>query len=67
MNKLTLPLGIAAVVVLGLLYWVFGVPSVGNPDLPTDAASLARGEYLYNAGGCGACHQPEGAEAAVGG
>ncbi len=67
MNKKSLPLVIVAVILLGLLYWVFGVPSVGNPDIPTDAASIARGAYIYNAGGCGACHQPEGTEAAVGG
>jgi mono/diheme cytochrome c family protein len=67
MNKKSLPLVIVAVVLLALLYWVFGVPSVGNPEIPTDAASIARGAYIYNAGGCGACHQPDGAEAAVGG
>ena len=67
MNKSAITLGVVAVVVLGLLYWVFGMPSVGNPPLPTDAASLARGEYLFNAGGCGACHQPEGAPGNIGG
>jgi mono/diheme cytochrome c family protein len=55
------------VIVLGLLYWVFGVPSVGNPEIATDAASIERGAYLYNAGGCGACHQVDGAEGPTGG
>jgi len=67
MNKKTIPLAVVAVVALGLLYWVFGLPSVGNPEISTDPAAIARGEYIYNAGGCAACHQPEGTDAPVGG
>lgn len=67
MNKKVLPLAIFAVIVIGLLYWVFGLPAVGNPQIPTDSAALARGEYIYNAGGCAACHQPEGATGPIGG
>lgn len=67
MNKKFVSLAIVAVVVLGLLYWVFGLPAVGNPEIPTDAESIARGEYLYNAGLCAGCHQEEGAEGPTGG
>lgn len=62
-NKL-IPLVVVLVIVLGALYWVFGLPMVGNPEIPTSAEAIARGEYIYHAGGCGACHQPEGVEQA---
>lgn len=61
------PLLAAGVVVLGLLYVVFRTPSVGNPEIPTGAEAIARGEYIYNAAGCSACHQPKGTDAPVGG
>ncbi|HHX82595.1 MAG TPA: c-type cytochrome [Pseudomonadaceae bacterium] len=67
MNKKPLPLIIVALVVIGVLYWVFAAPSVGNPEIPSDAASIARGEYLYNAGGCASCHQPDDAQGPIGG
>ncbi|MDR2214180.1 MAG: cytochrome c [Pseudomonadales bacterium] len=66
MNKKKLLLA-AVVVVLGLLYWVFHTPWVGNPDIPTGPEAIARGAYIFNAGGCGACHQPEGTDAPIGG
>jgi mono/diheme cytochrome c family protein len=66
-KKNAIRLAVAAVVVVGLAYWVFHLPSVGNPPLPTDAASIARGAYLYNAAGCGSCHQEEGAAGPTGG
>jgi mono/diheme cytochrome c family protein len=64
MNKKLL---LAAVVVLGAAYWVFHVPSVGNPEISKDPAVIARGEYIFNAGGCAACHQPKGTTAPIGG
>ncbi|MEO6079555.1 MAG: cytochrome c [Steroidobacteraceae bacterium] len=67
MNKKAKRLAVVAVVVLGLLYWVFHLPSVGNPLLASDAKSIARGAYLYNAAGCGSCHQQEGAAGPTGG
>jgi mono/diheme cytochrome c family protein len=66
-KKNAIRLAVVAVVVLGLLYWVFHLPSVGNPAIATDAASIARGAYLYNAAGCGSCHQEEGAAGPTGG
>lgn len=60
-------LAVLLVIMVGLLYWVFHRPSVGNPALPTDAESIARGAYLYNAAGCGSCHQEEGATGPSGG
>ncbi|MES2624098.1 MAG: cytochrome c [Pseudomonadota bacterium] len=67
MSKKNTTLLVAAVVVLGILYWAFGMPSVGNPEIATDAASIERGAYLYQAGGCGGCHELEGAEGPSGG
>lgn len=58
---------IGGIVVLGIAYAVFRKPSVADAEISTDPAAIARGEYIFNAGGCGACHQPEGAEALVGG
>ncbi|HWL61543.1 MAG TPA: cytochrome c [Steroidobacteraceae bacterium] len=60
-------LAVILVIVLGLAYWVFHLPGVGNPAIPTDAGSVARGAYLYNAAGCASCHQEEGAAGATGG
>ena len=67
MKKKHIVLAAVALVAIGVLYWVFGVPSVGNPQIPTDPAAIARGEYLYNAGGCASCHQPSGAAGPIGG
>ena len=67
MNNKVISLAVAAAVVLGLLYWVFGLPAVGSPTLATDAESIARGAYLYNAGGCASCHQEDGATGPTGG
>jgi mono/diheme cytochrome c family protein len=67
MNKKAMRLAVVAIVVLGLLYWVFHQPSVANPPLASDAESIARGAYVYNAAGCGSCHQEEGAAGPTGG
>jgi mono/diheme cytochrome c family protein len=67
MNKKTMRLAVVGVVVLGLLYWVFHLPSVGKPSIASDAATIARGAYLYNAAGCASCHQEEGAAGPTGG
>ncbi|MDT8399270.1 MAG: cytochrome c [Pseudomonadales bacterium] len=67
MNKKHFSAAAILVILLGALYWVFALPDVGNPALPTSPGALARGEYLVNAGGCISCHQPEGAEGLSGG
>jgi mono/diheme cytochrome c family protein len=67
MNKKSRRLAVVAVVLLGLLYWVFHLPSVGNPPIASDPQTIARGAYLYNAAGCGSCHQEEGAAGPTGG
>ena len=67
MNNKLLPLGIFLAIVLGSLYWIFGLPRVGNPEISTSAKTIARGAYIYNAGGCASCHQEEYAEGAAGG
>jgi len=67
MKKSTISLIVIAVLLLGVLFWLFAPPSVGNPEIATDADSIARGAYAYNAAGCGSCHQPDDSEAATGG
>ncbi|MGV3590868.1 MAG: c-type cytochrome [Gammaproteobacteria bacterium] len=67
MKKTTLSLIVVGVIALGVLFWLFAPPSVGNPELASDADSIARGAYSYNAAGCGSCHEPEGSDAPVGG
>src|SRR5215216_5954619 len=67
MNKKSKRLAVVAVVVLGLLYWVFHLPSVGNPPIASDPQSIARGAYLYNAAGCASCHQEKDAAGPTGG
>ncbi len=57
MNNKFLPLVVVLAILLAALYWVFGLPMVGSPEIPTSADAIARGEYIYNAGGCAACHQ----------
>jgi mono/diheme cytochrome c family protein len=67
MNKKAMRLAVVAVVVLSLLYWALRLPSVGNPSIANDSQSIARGAYLYNAAGCGSCHQKDGAAGPTGG
>jgi len=67
MNNKFLPLVVVLAILLAGLYWVFGLPMVGNPEISTSPEAIARGEYIYNAGGCAACHQVEDAEGPIGG
>ncbi|MEX2367758.1 MAG: cytochrome c [Pseudohongiellaceae bacterium] len=67
MNKKYLPLGITLLAILGVMYWVFGLPATGNPEIPVSQAAIDRGGYLINAGGCASCHQVEGAQGLSGG
>jgi mono/diheme cytochrome c family protein len=67
MNTKHTVLAVVVIVVLGICYFVFAPPAVGDAQLPTGPEALARGLYIYNAGGCGACHQVEGATAPIGG
>lgn len=67
MNNKLVSLLIALLVVLGGLYWVFGLPRVADTEISTSPEAIARGEYLFNAGGCLSCHQEEGAEGLTGG
>lgn len=43
-------------------YWLFGVPTVAERELPQSADALARGEYLVTAGGCVSCHRGQSSE-----
>lgn len=67
MSTTKVVLSVIGVAALGVAYYVFAPPSVPDLPLPTGPEAIARGEYLFNAGGCGACHQPEGTTAPVGG
>jgi mono/diheme cytochrome c family protein len=67
MSNKSIVLAGLGVVALGVLYGVFSLPSVDDVALPTGPEAVARGEYVFNAGGCGACHQPEGSTALTGG
>jgi mono/diheme cytochrome c family protein len=59
-------LGVVAVATLGFVGWVyaaseahlrsFEAPPAFAAEIPTDAASLARGEHLVVTRGCGGCH-----------
>lgn len=62
----TIVAGVIVVVLVGL-YWVFGLPRVGDPVIPTTAEAIERGEYLVNAGGCASCHQADDAQGMTGG
>lgn len=67
MNKKFISLIVALIIIVVGLYWVFGIPRVGNSEIPTSAEAIASGEYLYNAAGCAACHQVDGADGPIGG
>ncbi len=67
MSTKKIVLGIIAVIALGVAWFVFHMPSVADAPLPTGPEAIARGQYIWNAGGCGACHQRDGAEGPTGG
>ena len=44
----------------GTLFWVFAPPPAAvNATIPSGGEALARGEYLFTAGGCISCHKGE--------
>ncbi len=73
MNQTLKKIALTALVVFGLAgivvnFWLFASPSIeGAPTIPSDAESIARGEYLVIAGGCGSCHRDENSDALSGG
>lgn len=67
MNGKKITVLVILAIMLGVLYWLFGKPSTGNPEIPTSAEAIARGEYLVNAGGCAACHHSEDTDGLSGG
>ena len=60
MSRILVVLLVAAV---GVAAWLFSpafmAPSVPELELATDEATLERGRYLVNAGGCISCHEGE--------
>lgn len=55
----------AVVAVLLLIFWP--APSLRLAEVDRDAVTVARGEYLFNAGGCGSCHTADEAKPLAGG
>ncbi|MEQ8952771.1 MAG: cytochrome c, partial [Gammaproteobacteria bacterium] len=53
-------LALTLLLLLGTGLWLFAVPSVsaGN-EIPTSEQAIARGQYLFTAGGCISCHRDE--------
>ena len=45
------------VVVIGVIYWLFVPPQVGDVAIPDSQAAIERGRYLVDAGGCVSCHE----------
>lgn len=68
-----LPFVLAAAAILGVLFARQGgfepyrVPHGGSRVVPSDAATLARGEYLARLGNCTACHTARGGAPLAGG
>lgn len=60
-------ISVVVLIIVIALYWTFRLPEVGNVEIPTSPEAIARGSYLFNAGGCSSCHQVEGKEGLIGG
>ena len=56
-----------ATLALIVLYRLFWLPSVSSAPLDSSEASIQRGAYLVNAGGCISCHEGQAAEGLSGG
>lgn len=67
MNTKFIALFIGLVITVVGIYCVFGLPRVGEPEIPNSAQAIANGDYLYNAAGCASCHQTDGAAGPTGG
>ena len=57
MSSKTIVAALVLIALVALSYWLFAVPAVGNPAVPTSKAAIERGEYLVAAGGCVSCHE----------
>ncbi len=72
-SMVLLPFLLAAVAISGVLFMLQGgfapyhVPSGPGRAIATDAATLARGEYLARLGNCASCHTARGGDALAGG
>lgn len=52
---------------LVILIWLFWLPSVSSQPIDSSEASIQRGAYLINAGGCISCHEGQNSEGLSGG
>lgn len=52
---------------LVILIWLFWLPSVSSQPIDSSEASIQRGAYLINAGGCISCHEGQDSEGLSGG
>ena len=61
MNRFSVTLSLSGLTALaGALFWVFVPPPVAvNAVIPSSDEAVARGEYLFSAGGCISCHKGE--------
>lgn len=63
MKKIIVLVGGFAAVGVGVSLWLFAAPPVdAGAAVPTDDEAIARGEYLFTAGGCISCHKGESDE-----
>ena len=63
MKKFGYLLGAIAIVGAAVSFWLFAAPPVdGSATIPDGDDAIARGEYLFIAGGCISCHKGEADE-----
>jgi len=65
-KRARLGFGVAAFFLV-VLYWLFWVPTVSSVPIYGSEASIQRGAYLINAGGCISCHEGQETEGLSGG
>lgn len=65
-KRISIGLGVVALALI-ILIWLFWLPSVSSLPIETSEASVQRGAYLINAGGCISCHQGQETEGLSGG
>ncbi|MEC7550341.1 MAG: hypothetical protein VX536_05050, partial [Pseudomonadota bacterium] len=61
MNRFSVTLSLSGLTAMaGALFWVFAPPPAAvNAVIPSSDEAVARGEYLFSAGGCISCHKGE--------
>lgn len=65
-KRMSMGLGVSALALV-VLIWLFWLPSVSSTPIDGSDASIQRGSYLINAGGCISCHEGHDTEGLSGG